>query len=347
LELNIKNLLITGGAGFIGSYFTKLSLDEGFNVTVIDKLNYASSIDKIKKFKKFKNFEFFHGSILDETLLISILTKKNYDAIVNFAAETHVDRSIESSSEFVLTNTLGVEKLLSISKEHCLKNKNFKFIQISTDEVFGSILTGSFTEKSKYQPNSPYAASKAAGDHLVYSFYKTYGYPGIITNCSNNYGENQFPEKLVPLLIIKALQGLRLPIYGNGAQMRDWIHVQDHCDAIMLILYRGKIGEQYLIGADNCIKNIDMANKICNILNEIKPPKSYKYNDLIHYVKDRPGHDFRYSINSSKIKKQLGWIPKINFNNGLKQTINWYVNNKKIWEKILKNKYSGERIGLI
>ena len=347
MELIIKNLLITGGAGFIGSYFTELSIDKGCEVTVIDKLTYSSSKEKINEFKKFKNFNFFHGSILDKNLITHILSMTKYDAIINFAAESHVDRSIENSSEFVLTNTLGVENLLSVSMKLSLKNKDFKFIQISTDEVFGSIAEGSFTENSKYKPNSPYAASKAAGDHLVYSYFKTYGYPGIITNCSNNYGASQFPEKFVPLLIIKALQGSSLPIYGNGAQMRDWIHVKDHCDAIMLIFENGKIGEQYLIGADNCIRNIDMANKICNILNDFKPLKFKKYNDLIHYVKDRPGHDFRYSINSNKIKKQLGWTPKIEFENGLKQTINWYINNQTIWKKILKNKYSGKRLGLV
>lgn len=346
MEFEIKNLLITGGAGFIGSHFVKLSIKNGYNVTVIDKLTYSGSIETIAKFKYLENFEFIHGSILDDELLNNMLSKRRYDAIINFAAETHVDRSIENSSDFVITNTLGVQKLLSSSMKLFHKNKNFKFIQISTDEVFGSIKDGKFTESSKYEPNSPYAASKAGGDHLASSYYRTFGFPSIITNCSNNYGKNQFPEKLVPLLIIKALQKKKLPIYGNGQQMRDWIHVDDHCRAIMLILEDGKIGEQYLIGGDNCIQNIDMAIKICELLDEKIPLKKYSYKNLIEYVKDRPGHDYRYSINSKKIKEQLGWKPKIDFYDGLRDTINWYIDNEIIWKKIQEDNYSGERIGL-
>ena len=227
-----------------------------------------------------------------------------------------------------------------------LNNRDFKFIQISTDEVFGSIAKGNFTEDSKYDPNSPYAASKAGGDHIVSSYCRTFNFPGIITNCSNNYGGNQFPEKLVPLLIIKAIQNKSLPIYGNGKQMRDWLHVDDHCKALMILLEKGIGGERYLIGGNNCIQNIEMAKNICKILDEVKPLDNKKYGSLIKFVEDRPGHDQRYSIDSSKIQNILGWSPKITFQDGLKETVNWYVNNKKIWEKIIRNNYSGERIGL-
>ena len=346
MEFKIKRLIVTGGAGFIGSHFVRLSIEKGFNVTVIDKLSYSSSLEALKDMRNYKNFEFFKGSILDEKFLSKIFREKKYDALINFAAETHVDRSIENSADFVLTNVLGVQKLLDLSLGLHKKNQSFKFIQISTDEVFGSIESGSFCENSKYKPNSPYAASKASGDHLVFSYYKTYGLPVIITNCSNNYGNNQFPEKFVPLLIMKALQNLYLPIYGDGNQMRDWINVKDHCDAIMLILDQGNIGEQYLIGADNCIRNIDMAEKICNSLDDLLPLKNNSYKNLIKFVSDRPGHDFRYSISSNKIKNELGWRPKIDLDKGLKETITWYLNNKKIWERILKEKYSGQRLGL-
>lgn len=346
MEYEIKKLIVTGGAGFIGSHFVRLCIEKGFNVTVIDKLSYSGSLEALNDVRNNKNFEFFQRSILDDKFLLEIFREKQYDALINFAAETHVDRSIENSSDFVLTNVLGVQKLLDLSLDLHKKNQRFKFIQISTDEVFGSIKNGSFSENSKYKPNSPYAASKASGDHLVLSYYKTYGLPIIITNCSNNYGSNQFPEKFVPLLIIKALQNLYLPIYGDGNQMRDWINVKDHCEAILLILDQGNIGEQYLIGAENCIRNIDMAEKICTLLDDLLPLKNKSYKNLIKFVSDRPGHDLRYSINSNKIKNELGWRPKIEFDEGLKETIKWYLNNKKIWEKILKEKYSGQRLGL-
>ena len=228
------------------------------------------------------------------------------------------------------------------------ENKKFKFIQISTDEVFGSITDGSFNELSPYNPNSPYAASKAGGDHLVSAYFKTFNFPSIITNCSNNYGENQFPEKLVPLLIIKAIQKKNLPIYGNGNQIRDWLHVNDHCNAIMDILNKGKPGSRYVIGGNNCMKNIDMALKICRIFDEIKPLNKMKYENLIIFVKDRPGHDLRYSIDTSKIKSELNWTPKVNFTEGLKNTIRWYINNRDWWEDVQKkSSYKGQRIGLI
>ena len=240
---------------------------------------------------------------------------------------------------------MGVQKLVSFSMDLFLKNSNFKFIQISTDEVFGSIEKGDFTENSKYDPNSPYAASKAGGDHIISSYCRTFNFPGIITNCSNNYGRNQFPEKLVPLLIIKAIENKDLPIYGNGKQIRDWLHVDDHCDALMTVLEKGVCGERYLIGGNNCIQNIEMAMSICKILDEVKPLENKRYNSLIKFVKDRPGHDQRYAIDASKIKNMLGWVPKVNFEDGLKETVNWYIDNKK-WKEIIQNNYSGERIGL-
>ena len=226
------------------------------------------------------------------------------------------------------------------------KNKSFKFIQVSTDEVFGSIEQGKFNEQSPYKPNSPYAASKAGADHLISSYCKTFNFPGIITNCSNNYGPNQFPEKLVPLIIVKALQNQIIPIYGQGQQIRDWIHVEDHCSALLSILDKGKNGSQYLIGGDNCIKNIDMAISICKNLDEIKPLENKKYENLISFVQDRPGHDQRYAVDSDKIKSDLNWKPQINFNLGLKQTIKWYIDNDVWWKETFKENYSGNRIGL-
>ena len=338
--------MVTGGAGFIGSHFTKLALTRGYAVSVIDKLTYSGSIKNLIKLKEVNNFEFIEGSILDEILLDKVFKNKQYNAILNFAAETHVDRSIENSSEFLLTNILGVQKLISSSMKLLQENKNFKFIQISTDEVFGSIEDGHFDERSMYSPNSPYAASKAGGDHLLSSYCKTFDFPGIITNCSNNYGSNQFPEKLVPLLITKALQKKQLPIYGNGKQIRDWLHVDDHCNALMYILEKGISGNQYVIGGDNCIKNIDMALNICSLLDEIKPLKNMKYKKLIKFVKDRPGHDQRYSVNASKIKNELGWSPRVEFLDGLRDTVNWYINNENWWKNILPYNYDGQRLGL-
>ena len=346
MELYIKHLLVTGGAGFIGSHFSKLALAKGYSVSVIDKLTYSGSIENLAEIEELKNFKFIQGSILDDKLLERIFKNNQYNAVLNFAAETHVDRSIENATDFVLTNVLGVQKLISHSMKLFRENSNFKFIQISTDEVFGSIESGDFNEQSVYSPNSPYAASKAGGDHLVSSYCKTFDFPGIITNCSNNYGGNQFPEKLVPLLIIQAMQKNYLPIYGKGKQMRDWLHVQDHCNALLLILEKGVSGSRYVIGGNNCIKNLDMAINICKILDEIKPLKLMKYENLIKFVEDRPGHDLRYSVDASKINNELGWVPKIDFIEGLKSTINWYIDNKKWWEDILQNGYTADRIGL-
>lgn len=295
-----------------------------------------------------KKFNFIKGSILDENLLKKLFKKEKFDAVINFAAETHVDRSIENSSNFTSSNVLGVQKLIDQSMILFRENKKFKFIQISTDEVFGSITEGSFNELSPYSPNSPYAATKASGDHLVSAYFKTFNFPGIITNCTNNYGKNQFPEKLIPLLIIKALQKKNLPIYGNGNQMRDWLHVNDHCNAIMEVLNKGKPGSRYMIGGNNCMRNLDIALKICQIFDNIKPLNKMKYEDLIIFVKDRPGHDLRYSVDASKIKIELNWTPKVNFTEGLIDTIHWYINNKGWWEDIQKNSsYKGQRIGLI
>lgn len=348
MEHQIKHLLVTGGAGFIGSHFTRLALNRNHIVTVIDKLAYSGSKKNLIDFKNANKFQFIEGSILDDQLLNNVFKNNDITAIINFAAETHVDRSIEDSSSFVSSNVLGVQKLLAHSMNLFRRNKNFKFVQISTDEVFGSISEGSFSENSPYKPNSPYSASKAGGDHLVSSYCKTFNFPGIITNCTNNYGQNQFPEKLVPLLIIKAIQKKKLPIYGNGDQMRDWLHVNDHCNAIMDILNKGTPGARYVIGGNNCIRNIDMALTICRILDEIKPLNKMKYENLIIFVKDRPGHDLRYSVDASKMKFELNWTPKVNFVEGLKDTIQWYINNRDWWEDIQKkSSYKGQRIGLI
>ena len=294
-----------------------------------------------------------HGDICDAELVSRLFTKYQPNYIINFAAESHVDRSIDGPAEFIQTNIVGTSVLLQESLKYysTLKGKEserFRFHHVSTDEVFGSLSeSGFFTEETPYDPSSPYSASKASSDHLVRSWYRTFDLPVLISNCSNNYGPYQFPEKLIPLMVLNCLEEKPLPVYGTGENIRDWLYVEDHCDAIYTILQKGTIGETYNVGGNNEIKNIQIVEVICDVLNDIHPAGSGKsYHELITFVKDRPGHDFRYAIDASKLKKEIGWEPKESFNTGIQKTIEWYLKNEEWWKTIQENTYKQERLGI-
>ena len=336
------NILVTGGCGFIGSNFIRSLISKDFNILNIDKLTYAGTLNNLKDLSDNSNYSFIRGDISDANLIKTKLEifKPNY--IINFAAESHVDNSIISSDEFIQSNIIGTFNLLEQTKTYYfnLKEKdklNFKFHQISTDEVYGDMKSELFHEESHYRPSSPYSASKASADHLVRAWQRTYSLPTIITNCSNNFGPYQYPEKLIPVVIINALNEKKIPVYGNGKQIRDWIYVLDHCDALLKCIQYGKEGETYNIGSSNQITNIELIENICLIMDEMKPSKNYKsYKELIEFVKDRPGHDKKYGINNQKIIKDLNWKPKTNFKKALKSTIEWYLNNESWWIEALK-----------
>lgn len=338
--------LVTGGAGFIGSCFVLQSVKAGDVVINLDKLTYSGNLENLDKIKNATNHVFVRGDIGDEKLVKDLLEKYQPEAVINFAAESHVDRSILDPDVFVKTNVLGTEVLLRVVKDWWKnldeeKKNKFRFHHISTDEVFGTLTMDdpAFTEETPFAPNSPYSASKASSDHFVRAYHETYGLPTVITNCSNNYGPRQFPEKLIPLMTLNALAGKPLPIYGTGENIRDWLHVEDHCDAIYEVLTKGSVGQTYNIGGRAERNNLFIVNKICEILDEIKPRSDGKsYKEQITFVKDRLGHDLRYAINCSKIEKELGWKPKHNFEDGLKETIQWYLSN----EDWVKNIQSGE-----
>ena len=344
----MKNVLVTGGCGFIGSNFVKylISLKCYFPI-ILDKLTYAGSKENINQISE-ESFELVEADICDEQLLLNLFKKYKFDGVFHFAAESHVDRSIDAPREFIDTNIIGTFNLLQASRINISKNKNnFKFIHVSTDEVYGDLgPNGYFDEESPYRPNSPYSASKAASDHLSRSWGKTFNLPVIITNCSNNYGANQFPEKLIPLIIINCIDWKQLPVYGNGENIRDWLFVEDHCIALETIFSKGKVGETYNIGGSNEIKNIDIVKIICDIMDELKPSKNGSYRNLITFVDDRPGHDKRYAVDSTKLQNTLNWEPKESFQSGIKKTIEWYLNNEDWWRKIQRNNYNQQRLGL-
>tara|TARA_X000000950_G_C13897846_1_gene653652 strand:- start:560 stop:1603 length:1044 start_codon:yes stop_codon:yes gene_type:complete len=343
----VKNILITGGCGFIGSNFVKYIVNAGeFHPIIIDKLTYAGNVDNLKNIQN-SEYTFIKGDICDEKTVLTVFNDYNFNAVFHFAAESHVDRSIDGPKDFINTNIIGTYNLLQGVREVSKKLSNqFKFIHVSTDEVYGDLKNdGFFKETTPYNPSSPYSASKASSDHLVRAWGKTFNIPTIITNCSNNYGPNQFPEKLIPLMIINCLNWKTLPVYGNGQNIRDWLYVSDHCYALEEIYKQAEINETYNIGGNNEIKNIDIVEIICNELNEFEPSPNGDYKQLIRFVEDRPGHDFRYAIDSSKIKNHIGWEPKESFNSGIRKTINWYIKNKKWWKDIQKNKYNQERLG--
>ena len=352
----MKTYFITGGCGFIGSNFIHhLVRNKIANQIVnLDKLTYAGNEENLSFIKKKEGYHFIKGDIKNEKVIRDVLVKFKPDVIVNFAAESHVDRSIDGPMEFIQTNVVGTLNLLHesnlwLKSLNDQKRADFKFIHVSTDEVYGSLgRSGSFSEDSPYQPTSPYSASKASSDHLARSWFKTYNFPVIITNCSNNYGPYQFPEKLVPLTIINAISGKQLPIYGDGSNVRDWLYVDDHCNAIQKIIEKGMPGETFNIGGENEISNIQIVETICEILdNEIPSFIAESYKNQITFVDDRPGHDFRYAINASKIKNKLGWQPEESFETGIKKTVLWFLKNKAWWEKIQKLKYNQQRLGLI
>ena len=342
-------IFVTGGCGFIGTNFILKQILRTNNIVLnVDKLTYAGNITNLTQLDGNPNYTFIQGDICDRECIDKLINAFNPDLIINFAAESHVDRSIDNPLSFIHTNIVGTAILLESALKYWKNNKNFKFIHISTDEVFGSLdERGLFTEHSPYKPSSPYSASKASSDHLVRAWQISYKLPSIIINCSNNYGPYQFPEKLIPLIITNCIDEKPLPVYGKGLNVRDWLFVEDHCNAIYQVLKEGEIGETYNIGGNNEIKNIDIVNKICSVLDKIKPRKNGKsYKRLVTYVKDRPGHDFRYAIDASKIKKKLGWSPKEDFDSGIKKTINWYLENEKWWRSTQDITDTQERLGL-
>ena len=326
-----RKVIVTGGLGFIGSNLIELLLEKNFFVINIDSVTYSSNYYNTKDFKK--NYKFINCNINNQKKIFNILSKNKPVAIFNLAAETHVDRSIDSPKKFIDSNILGVFNLLEAFRKFHKKNKNSKLIHISTDEVYGDILNGRSNEDYSYKPSSPYAASKASSDHLVYSYVRTYKIPVIITNCSNKYGPKQHPEKLIPKLIYNILNNKPFPIYGNGKNSREWIYVKDHCEALIKVYQKGKVGEFYNIGSNKNLSNLEICKNLINVSkNLIKLGKKVK----ISFVKDRPGHDIRYALNSNKIKKDLGWFPKTSFKEGIKLTFNWYYNNRSYYKSLSK-----------
>lgn len=328
----MKNILVTGGAGFIGSNFVKFALKNyDYKIINYDKLTYAGNLENLTDIEKHPQYVFIKSDICDYDLVSQTLDKYQIDTIVNFAAESHVDRSILGAKEFIVTNVLGTQTLLDASKQHGIE----KFLQVSTDEVYGSLPEDrkdlKFTETTPITTNSPYSASKASADMLCNAYFHTHKVPILITRCSNNYGPYQFPEKLIPLMIAKALDGQKLPVYGDGKNIRDWLYVEDHCSAIFDVLHKGRAGEIYNIGGNNEWYNIDIVKLILKLLG--------KGEDLIQYVKDRPGHDRRYAIDSKKITTQLGWKPSHDFENGIQETIKWYAANEQWWRKVMSGEY--------
>jgi dTDP-glucose 4,6-dehydratase len=347
-----KTLLVTGGAGFIGGNFVLGAVKSGHRVVNLDKLTYAGNLQTLSSLQGCDKHHFIHGDIGDRALLRRVLAEHRPIAIVNFAAESHVDRSIDGPAAFIETNVAGTLGLLECARDYwreldALAKTAFRFLHVSTDEVYGSLdAEGSFTEQTAYAPNSPYAASKAASDHLVRAFHHTFGLPTLTTNCSNNYGPYQFPEKLIPLVIQKALTGEALPVYGDGKNVRDWLYVQDHCTAIERILERGRVGETYNVGGNEQRENIAVVTLICSLLDQSVPlPNGTPRESLITYVKDRPGHDRRYAIDASKLQGELDWRPLESFESGLSKTVKWYLDNQTWVQQVLDGSYRMERIG--
>ena len=349
--------LVTGGAGFIGGNFVLRAVADGIKVVNLDALTYAGNRDTLASLEGDPNHVFVHGDIGDRALVAKLLAEHRPDAVVNFAAESHVDRSIDGPAAFIQTNVVGTLALLEAVRDHwksldgdakaTAPKENFRFLHVSTDEVYGSLgETGLFTETTPYAPNSPYSASKAASDHLVRAFHHAYGLPVLTTNCSNNYGPYHFPEKLIPLVIAKALAGEPLPVYGDGRQVRDWLFVADHCAAIRTVLAKGRVGETYNVGGNAEMRNIEVVNAICALLDQRRPradgqPRASQ----ITYVADRPGHDRRYAIDASKLRDELGWEPTYDFERGIAETVDWYLANQPWVQRVLDGSYRLERIG--
>jgi dTDP-glucose 4,6-dehydratase len=346
--------LVTGGAGFIGSAVVRRLVQTTENmVLVVDKLTYAGNLESLEPVSADPRYSFVQADIVDTAAMRRIFGEYSPDVVMHLAAESHVDRSIDGPGEFIQTNIVGTFSLLQAALEYWrglseARKGTFRFHHISTDEVFGSLgATGYFCEDAPYQPNSPYSASKAASDHLARAWHHTYGLPVVMTNCSNNYGPYHFPEKLIPLTIINALQGQPLPVYGAGENVRDWLHVDDHADALLLVAQRGALGNSYNIGGNNEYSNISVVRAICKLIDEIAPSNSIGPRErLITFVTDRPGHDARYAIDAAKIARELGWKPKHSFESGLRQTVQWYLDNTIWWERVRSGVYRGERLGI-
>lgn len=357
--MKLPTLLVTGGAGFIGSNLV-LGLRSKVRAKVVnlDKLTYAGNLENLTSLSEDPDHIFVQGDIRDRALVLRLLQEHNVSAILNLAAESHVDRSIDSPGDFISTNIVGTFELLEAARAYVAslapkEAEAFRFVHVSTDEVFGSLgEEGFFTEESRYSPNSPYAASKAGADHLARAYFKTYGLPVIVTNCSNNYGPYQFPEKLIPLMILNALEGKPLPVYGDGGNIRDWLYVGDHCEALWLALTRGLPGESYLIGGQSERTNLVVVETICSLLDDLASARTRtdftisSYRQLIQFVKDRPGHDRRYAVDPSKSIKELGFAPTHRFEDGLRETILWYLSNRAWCDRITTGVYRRERLGL-
>ncbi|MBN6071058.1 dTDP-glucose 4,6-dehydratase [Aggregatibacter actinomycetemcomitans] len=352
----LKTILVTGGAGFIGSAVVRYIIENTQDSVVnVDKLTYAGNLESLEAVKNNPRYTFEQVDICDAKALARIFQQHRPDAVMHLAAESHVDRSIDGPAAFIETNIVGTYILLEAARAYWNslndeKKAVFRFHHISTDEVYGDLdgTNNLFIETTPYSPSSPYSASKASSDHLVRAWLRTYSLPTIVTNCSNNYGPFHFPEKLIPLIILNALDGKPLPVYGNGQQIRDWLFVEDHARALYKVVTEGKIGETYNIGGHNEKANIDVVRTICALLEELVPNKPAgvtKYEDLITYVKDRPGHDVRYAIDATKISRELGWKPQETFESGIRKTVEWYLNNRKWWSRVLDGSYNRERLG--
>lgn len=346
-ENQARSIVITGGAGFIGSNFVHHWCENypEDRVIVLDALTYAGNLHNLATLKDRKNFRFLQGDICDRALVDELFASENIDTVAHFAAESHVDRSILGPGAFVQTNVVGTFTLLESFRQHWLSNHqpdNYRFLHVSTDEVYGSLGLDdpAFTETTPYAPNSPYSASKAGSDHLARAYFHTYGMPTIITNCSNNYGSYHFPEKLIPLMCINILLGKPLPVYGDGQNVRDWLYVRDHCQALDTVIHKGKAGETYNIGGNNEVKNINLVRMLCDLMDELAPDLPVKpAQNLITFVKDRPGHDRRYAIDASKIRTELGWQPQETVEGGLRKTIQWYLDHRDWWQPLLSKEY--------
>ena len=349
-------LIVTGGAGFIGSALVRhLVAATDHHVIVVDKLTYAGNLDSLASVATSSRYTFEQADVCDEALMAALFRRHDPDGVLHLAAESHVDRSITGPREFVHTNVVGTLVLLQAALAHWERlpgerRAQFRFLHVSTDEVFGDLGADepAFTETTPYCPSSPYSASKAGSDHLARAWHRTYGLPVLISNCSNNYGPCQFPEKLIPLMILNALRGEQLPVYGDGQQVRDWLYVGDHAHALLEIILRGRVGSTYNIGGNNQTTNLDVVNTICNLLecHAARPPGVARYHDLISFVTDRPGHDRRYAVDTLKINRELGWEPAETFESGLEKTVKWYLDNRWWWERVLDGSYRGAGEGL-
>jgi dTDP-glucose 4,6-dehydratase len=342
---------VTGGAGFIGSAVVRLAIERGHSVVNVDTLTYAACLENLASVSNNSSYYFEHADIRDRNVLDVIFENHTPDAVMHLAAESHVDRSIDGPSDFIETNVIGTFNMLEAGRSYWQalgKPETFRFHHISTDEVFGSLPNDPavrFTEETPYDPRSPYSASKASSDHLVRAWHETYNLPVVLTNCSNNYGPYHFPEKLVPVIILNALAGRPLPIYGNGSNIRDWLYVEDHADALLLVLERGTIGRSYNIGGENECTNLELVQKLCKIMDRLSPRTNGTYADLITFVQDRPGHDARYAIDPTRIRQELGWRPSVNVEEGLEKTVQWYLNNEDWWKPLQERAGVGERLG--